>query len=123
MITNVFNKTAQALQNIAQKVNLTYNEVNIIVYYIIVPLSWFVMLDFILKCWPLLSALWALICISVIWWHRRDFSRRCDMVFDKSVAFLLWFRCIGWDYYKDSVIICVALPIIIYALLLTLLMT
>ena len=123
MITNVFNKTAQALQNIAQKVNLTYNEVNIIVYYIIVPLSWFVMLDFILKCWPLLSALWAFICISFIWWHRRDFSRRCDMVFDKSVAFLLWFRCIGWDYYKASVIICVALPIIIYASLLTILMT
>ena len=119
MITNVFNKTAQALQNIAQKVNLTYNEVNIIVYYMIVPLSWFVMLDFILHCWPLLSALWTSTCLSVTWWHRYDFSRRCDDIFDKSVEFLLWFRHIGWDYYKASVIICVAIPLLVYAALIT----
>lgn len=121
MITTIFNKTALILYRIAEKVNLTYNDVNIIVYYMLVPLSWFIMLDFILHCWPLLSVLWTSTCLSAIWWHRQDFSNWCDWAFQKSVDFLLWFRHIGWDYYKASVIICVIVPIIIYGLLIMLL--
>lgn len=39
MITKLFNITAKALMKLAQKLHLTYNEVNIIVYYMIVPLT------------------------------------------------------------------------------------
>ena len=58
MITTIFNQTALALVKAAQKLNLTYNEVNIIVYYMIVPLTWCIMLDFILSSWPWMSVVW-----------------------------------------------------------------
>ena len=121
MITTIFNKTALLLVKTAQKVNLTYNEVNIIVYYMIVPLTWCIMLDFILNSWPWMSVVWLTLCVVVTWWHRKDFSTWCDWAFEKSVNFLLWFRRIGWNYYKASVIICVVLPIAIYVILITLL--
>ncbi len=121
MITTIFNKTALLLVKTAQKVNLTYNEVNIIVYYMIVPLTWCIMLDLIFSSWPWMSVVWLALCVAVIWWHRKDFSTWCDWAFEKSVNFLLWFRRIGWNYYKASVIICVVLPIAIYIILITLL--
>ena len=121
MIATIFNKTALALLKTEQKIGLTYNEVNIIVYYMIVPLTWCIMLDFILNCVPWMSVVWLAMCIAITWWHRKDFSTWCDWVFQKSVDFLLWFRRIGWDYYKASVIICVVLPIAIYGLLIILL--
>ena len=122
VITIIFDKTAQVLQYLAQKLNLTYNQVNIIVYYMIVPCSWLIMLDFIIGCWPLMSVLWTVTCLIVGGWHRRDFRRWCDEMFGKSVEFLLWFRHIGWNYRKASVFICVVVPILIYSLLLWLLM-
>ena len=121
MITKLFNITAKALMKLAQKLHLTYNEVNIIVYYMIVPLTWCIMLDLIFSSWPWMSVVWLALCVAVIWWHRKDFSTWCDWAFEKSVNFLLWFRRIGWNYYKASVIICVVLPIAIYVILITLL--
>ena len=122
MITTIFNKTALILFKTALKLNLTYNEVNIIVYYMIVPLTWCIMLDFILNSWPWMSVVWLALCVSVIWWHRKDFNTWCNWMFQKSIDFLLWFRGIGWNYYKASVIICVALPIAVYGTLTTLLL-
>jgi hypothetical protein len=114
VITVIFDKTAHVLQRMAQMLNLTYNQVNIIVYYMVVPCSWLIMLDFIIGCWPLTTVLWIVTCLIVWWCNRRDFSRWFDEMFRKSVDFLLWFRRIGWSYYKASVIICVAVPLLIY---------
>ena len=114
MINKIFNLTADLLSKTAQRLHLTYNEVNVIVYYMIVPLTWAVMLDIIIHSWPLLTVSWVILCLFVIWWHRKDFSLWCDDVFMKSVDFLLWFRCIGWDYNTASVIICVIIPMLIY---------
>ena len=119
MIAIIFNQTALALVKAAQKLNLTYNEVNIIVYYMIVPLTWCIMLDFILSCWPWMSVVWLALCVAVIWWHRKDFSQWCNWAFQKSVNFLLWFHHIGWDYYKASVIVCVVVLLLIYIGLIT----
>ena len=121
MIITIFNKTAFTLLKIAYKTGLTYNAVNIIIYYMIVPLTWFIMLDFIIHCWPLLTILWTIVCLIVIWWHRHDFTQWCNHTFQKSVIFLLWFNCIGWDYYKASVIVCVLVPLLIYGILFILL--
>ena len=43
-----FQIVANFLLWIARKTNLTYNEVNIIAYYGLIPLSWCVMLDYII---------------------------------------------------------------------------
>lgn len=121
MINQIFNQTAIILLKISKKLHLTYNEINVIVYYGFIPLTWMILLDFILNIWPILTLIWSVICLSIYLLNRKNFSQWCDLIFQKSVDFLLSFNCINWDYYKASVYICVILVLIIYLILLTLL--
>ncbi len=116
MIIRIFKFVAIALLTIARKLNITYNEINIIVYYGIIPFTWCVMLDFIIKM-PVFSPFWLILCLSMYLINRKHFSRWCDNFFIKSATFLNSFNFIGWDYNKASVIICVIIPIIIYVIL------
>ena len=117
MIDFIFNLVAVALFKIAKMTHLTYNEINIIVYYLIIPMSWCVMLDIIIQ-FPIFTPLWSVLWIYIFWTKRKFFSQWCDTVFSLSQEFLFSFKKIGWDYWKASVIICVALPLIIYSVLL-----
>ena len=99
---------------IAKVTGLTYNEVNIIVYYLLIPLSWAVMIDFITML-PLLSPMYIVGWIVFLWKDPMRFRDRCDWAFGKSVDFLLWFKKIGWNYFVSSVIICVVVPALVYA--------
>ena len=47
VVTPVFAVVAGIEHIIAKLTGLTYNEVNIIVYYLLIPLSWAVMIDYI----------------------------------------------------------------------------
>lgn len=98
---------------IAKITGTTYNEVNIIVYYLVIPLSWTIMLDYITRM-PFLTPLFLLAWIVFIWKDKMDFRTRCDLAFKESVDFLLWFPKIGWNYIVSSVIICVVIPILVY---------
>lgn len=115
MIQSIFQSVANNLQKIAKKVNLTYNEVNILVYYLIIPLSWCIMLDCLIGM-PittlLLIAVWAVIFLKV-----KSFSEWCDKGFKLSQRFICFFG----EYVEYSVIICVFIPVLIYAVLITLL--
>lgn len=98
---------------IARMTGTTYNEVNIIVYYLVIPLSWTIMLDYITRM-PFLTPLFILAWIVFIWKDKMEFRARCDLAFKRSVDFLLWFQKIGWNYIVSSVIICVVIPILVY---------
>ena len=98
---------------IAKVTGMTYNEVNIIVYYLLIPLSWAVMIDYITMM-PFLTPMYIIAWIVFLWKDPMKFRDRCDWVFDKSVDFLLWFKRIGWNYVVSSVIICVVVPVLIY---------
>ena len=98
---------------IAKLTGTTYNEVNIVVYYLLIPLSWTVMIDYLMKL-PLLTPLFVLAWIIFLWKDPMKFRDRCDWAFKKSVDFLLWFQRIGWNYVVSSVIICVVIPILVY---------
>ncbi len=98
---------------IAKLTGATYNEVNIIVYYLLIPLSWSIMIDYITML-PFLSPMYIIAWIVFLWKDTMKFRDRCDWTFDKSVDFLLWFKRIGWNYVVSSVIICVVVPILIY---------
>ena len=98
---------------IARMTGATYNEVNIIVYYLIIPLSWTLMLDYITRM-PFLTPMFLSAWIIFIWKDKMSFRNRCDWAFKKSVDFLLWFKKIGWNYVVSSVIICVVIPILVY---------
>ena len=114
----IFWITANLLNQIAKRTGMTYNEINIIVYYLIIPLTWTVMLDLIIG-FPIFTILLILAWTYIFFKTRSKgvFRIWCDRVFKDSVDFLLWFRRFGWNYIVSSVIICVVVPVIIYGLL------
>ena len=98
---------------IAKLTGLTYNEVNIIVYYLLIPLSWMAMIDYITML-PFLTPMFIIVWGMFLWKDPMKFRDRCDWAFDKSVVFLLYFKKIGGNYIVSSVIICVVVPALIY---------
>ena len=98
---------------IARVTGATYNEVNIIVYYLLIPFSWTAMVDYITMM-PFLTPIYTIAWIIFLWKDQMKFHDRCDWTFEKSVEFLLWFKKIGWNYVVSSVVICVVVPILIY---------
>jgi hypothetical protein len=98
---------------VAKLTGATYNEVNIIVYYLLIPLSWTVMVDYITML-PFLTPMYIIVWVIFLWKDQMKFRDRCDWAFDRSVEFLLWFKKIGWNYVVSSVIICVVVPVLIY---------
>ena len=116
MIEKIFDIVATALMKTATFLHLTYNEINIIVYFFIIPLTWCIMLDRIFKTYYI-SCAWTAFCLILFLVKIKSFSTWCDTLFDKSVNFLLSFEAIGWDYSTASVIICVVIPILIYIVL------
>lgn len=113
MIQTVFNAVAIILYKTAQKLNITYNEINIIVYYLLIPLSWTIMLD----CWiglPITTAILSCIWIGIFFATHKFFKEWCDWTFQDSVSFLNYFNRWGGNYVLNSVIICVIIPILIY---------
>ncbi len=98
---------------VAKLTGATYNEVNIIVYYLLIPLSWAAMVDYITMM-PFLTPMYIFAWVIFLWKDQMKFRDRCDWAFDKSVEFLLYFKKIGWNYVVSSVIICVVVPVLIY---------
>ena len=47
IISTIFRKVADALYDGASAVGITYNEINILVYYLLIPLTWTILFD----CW------------------------------------------------------------------------
>ena len=118
-VMGVFGIVALGLNILAKLTGLTYREINIIVYYLIIPLSWCIMLDYIMGL-PITTPIWILLWIYIFWSKRKFFRKWCDVAFQLSVDFLLKFQRIGWNYWVASVIIGVVVPIIIYAVLILL---
>lgn len=114
LIIEMFWMIAELLEYLSEKLNITYNEINIISYYVIIPLIWSIMIDIALKTFIVCPIL--LICYLIIYLiNRKNFKRFCDILFYKSQEFIFLF---GKNYVLWSVIICVFVPIVITILLL-----
>jgi hypothetical protein len=100
---------------IAEVTGFSYNEVNIIAYYIVLPFAYVVLADRILKK-QVLKILYV-VAITAILLSIRDFSAFSDWLFQKSVDFLLAFEVLGWNYIVASVLICVVFPAAVFAIL------
>jgi len=107
----IFQLVAGTLFGIAEITGLSYNEVNIIVYYIIIPFTWTVLLDKIFK-FHYFKISFSLIILGFLLFIK-DYYDFCDWLFEKSADFLL---SLG-DYIIMSVIVCVFLVIIVYMVL------
>lgn len=113
IVLSIFRKVFNILYKGASMIGITYNEINIIVYYLLIPLTWTIMFD----CWlGTLNTTYALIFIWFgikigTWGRFREWS---DWAFMRSVDFLNYFNRWGGNYVLNSVIICVLIPILIY---------
>lgn len=97
---------------IAEITGFTYNEVNIIAYYIMLPFACVILADRILKMHVLkiiygVGVTGGLLFIA-------DFKTFSDWLFRKSVDFLLSFQFLGWNYIVSSVLICVVFPAVVF---------
>ena len=82
----IFAIVAGAEHLIARMTGATYNEVNIIVYYLVIPLSWTLMLDYITRM-PFLTPMFMSAWIIFIWKDKMSFRNRCDWAFKKIRRF------------------------------------
>lgn len=91
IVSTIFRKVADALYKGASTMGITYNEINIIVYYLLIPLTWTVMLDCRIGT-PIttyaLIFIWMGIKIGT--WGR--FRKWSDWAFMRSVDFLNYFN-------------------------------
>lgn len=115
MINKIFNLVANALLKIGRVTGFTYNEINVLVYYFIIPFSWLSMLDMLFKV-HYLKISFSIFSLG-FYIGCRDFKKYSDWLFDKSVDFLNYFNKYGSNYYASSVWICISIPLFIYRLL------
>jgi hypothetical protein len=115
----IFYIVASVLQTISFVTGLTYNEVNIIAYYFLIPFSWLVLVDAIFKI-HYLKIGFAVFCVGFVIWCS-NFLEFSNNLFDKSVVFLEYFDKYGLNYIEASVWICVTIPAIIYSMLILIL--
>ena len=104
------------LMFISEVAGLTYNEVNIIAYYIILPFVYVVLGDVIWKKHYLKILYLCMIATTLL--LIPDFKVFSDWLFLESVRFLLSLHIFGWDYTVSSVLICVIFPGIVLVLML-----
>ena len=113
MTSQIFYIVAKSLDWLGKECGLTYNEVNILFYYLLIPLSWTVMLD----CWigiPVTTFALTFIWIGIFIATRNFFAEWCDWRFQDSVDFLNWLNRWGGNYILNSVIIYALVPLVIY---------
>jgi hypothetical protein len=103
---------------LSEVTGFSYEEINIIVYYILIPGIFFALIDKILKR-PVCLGLFALV-LAIAFVKIDDFSKFSDLLFDGSVSFLLSFSGLGVGYDAASVLICVLLPFLFFLFLLSL---
>ena len=114
-MNRVFNTVAKALRSLSRLTGFTYNEINVLLYFFIIPFSWMILLDNILHV-QYFKVAGFIFCIG-FYAGCRDIRKYSDWLFFKSVIFLNFFNRFGSNYIKSSVWICVSIPIIIYTIL------
>lgn len=95
---------------------LTYNEINIIIYYVFIPYSYLVLFDKIFNFHYLKIVFVISLIITIPFFG--NLHTYCDWLFAKSVDFLNSFEKINLPYVEASVFICIFGVLLIYALLL-----
>ena len=114
----LFKIVADALLGLSRHTGLTYNEINIILYYLVIPMTWAALLDKAFRFhWIKLGFLCGAAIVVGVAVIVFGFSAASDRLFDASAEFLGSFSPVGMNYVQASVVVCVVVPIIIYVVL------
>lgn len=111
-MTSIFNLVYQLLKWLSKISGFTYREINIIVYFIIIPSFFIFLISRILKQKYIIIGFLLLVLVLLLLLVP-DFKLFSSQLFDKSVSFLNSFNNIGLNYIQASVVICVIIPVII----------
>ena len=115
-MNKIFIIVRDTLSILSRVFHLSYNAINVIVYYIIIPMIYLIIIDLIIGGYYFtISYLIILLGAAMI---IKDYNVFFDWLFKKSAMFLNSFSVVGWDYYRASVIICVVVPLAILIILL-----
>jgi len=121
MLNNlIFKLVSNLLQYLAKKTRLSYVEINIIVYYFIIPFTWIILIDMLLNSHYLKLSF--MIFTAGFRVGCQNFGTYSIWLFKKSVDFLNYFNRYGSNYVKASVRVCVLVPITIYVILIYLIL-
>ncbi len=112
---DIFRIVELALRLLARKLKISYEAANILVYYLLIPLSWALLIDIAVGTYYYTAAFITL-CILVRIFVR-DGETFAQNLFEYSVEFLLYFRRFGVGYIAASIIFCVIVPILLYAII------
>ena len=109
-MTQLFVLTRDFLLEIASYTGLSYNEVNVLVWYVLIPFTWAILFDLIFgkHFAKIIVGGVGLIAIAVV-----QITGSADLIFEQSAKFLLASN-VGGSYVNASVVICLLVPIIIY---------
>ena len=115
IVHRIFFWVVRELIALANYLNLSYNEVNILVFYVVIPFMWCTLLD---MYWEIhyLKIGYALLCLAMFLIYR-NFKTLSDTIYKKSVYFLLYFDRFGSNYILSSVLICLGVPLIVFGVL------
>lgn len=114
-MSEIFDLIYLLLKWISKITNFTYREINIIVYFILIPSLFLFLISNIFKQKYIIIVF--LLLISILLLLIPDFELFSNYVFDRSVDFLNWFNILGLNYIQASVVICVIIPFIIIIIL------
>ncbi len=107
---------AKSLYRIAELTKLTYNQINVVVYFFIVPFVYLAILDHHFD-FHYIKAAAAFITLG-FFIGCRDFAAYSDWLFAQAVKFLQYFKRYGISYESASIWFCVVLPILLFLALL-----
>jgi hypothetical protein len=112
MTNQIFTATVRILEKIGKYTKCTYNQVNVVVWYFILPTIWLIDIN------KIAALVYTAFCIG-IYVGCNSFKTYCNNVFNKSVGFLLHFIRYRISYELSSIIFCLIIPAIICIILLT----
>ena len=115
-MNSIFDVVYRFLVFISELTHLTYQEINIIVYYIIAPFLYLFLLDKIFRFHYLKIAYCIFVILFLIFIP--DFEKFSYRAFISSQHFLQGFGFVGLNYIAASVVICVVLPLLVLIVLL-----
>jgi hypothetical protein len=112
----IFDLVYSLLVWVSRVSGLSYEEVNIIAYYFLVPLVFLALIDRIIRrnvCVCGFVAVWGVFLLL-----GPSFAGFSDDLFEKSVRFLNALSVLGMNYTVASVVVCVLLPGLLFVVLL-----
>ena len=105
----LFSFVAKTLHATAAKLNLTYEEVNVLAYYFLLPWIYALVID---SQWGIhgCKAVAALMTLLLLFPLSR-FRSKSARLFQQSARFLDSLKVVGMDYVVASVVVCVFIPL------------